>query len=107
KENWHNFKVFLESRYVFRQNEFPPNISVFSPQANENVLLEINTPPGTYHLLNADASMTFLLGKACNMTEILAVNHLLNEHYRDYLNRLRYFADDLGRNFLLKLKFNY
>lgn len=107
KENWHDFKVFLESRYVFRQNEFPPNISVFSPQANENVLLEINTPPDAYHLLNADASMTFLLGKKCNMTVGLTVNNLLNENYRDYLNRLRYFADDLGRNFLLKLKFNY
>lgn len=107
KESWHDFNVFLESRYVFRQNEFPPNISVFSPQTNENVLLDINTPPDAYHLLNANASMTFLLGKTCNMTVGLAVNNLLNENYRDYLNRLRYFADDLGRNFLLRLKFNY
>ena len=107
KESWHDLKIFLESRYVFRQNEFPPNISVFSPQANENVLLEINTPPDAYHLLNADVSMKFLLGKTCNMTVGSTVNNLLNENYRDYLNRLRYFADDLGRNFLLRIKFNY
>ena len=107
KESWHDFTFSLESRYVFRQNEFPPNIYVFSPQANEDILLEINTPPDSYHLLNVDTSMTFLLGKTCNMTVGLTVNNLLNENYRDYLNRVRYFADDLGRNFLLKLKFNY
>lgn len=107
KKSWHDFKVFLESRYVFKQNEFPPNLYVFSPETNEDVLLEINTTPDPYHLLNASTSMTFLLGKECNISVGLTVNNLLNENYRDYLNRLRYFADDLGRNFLLKLKFNY
>jgi iron complex outermembrane receptor protein len=41
------------------------------------------------------------------LTTTLAVSNLLNTNYRDYLNRQRFFADDLGRNFTLQLKLNY
>jgi iron complex outermembrane receptor protein len=27
--------------------------------------------------------------------------------YRDYLNRQRFFADEIGRSFQIQLKFNY
>ena len=37
----------------------------------------------------------------------LEVDNILNTAYRDYLNRQRYFADDLGRNFRIQLKLNY
>jgi len=35
------------------------------------------------------------------------INNLLNTPYRENLNRLRYFADEIGRNFIIQLKFNY
>ncbi len=35
------------------------------------------------------------------------INNLLNTPYRENLNRLRYFADEIGRNFTIQLKFNY
>ncbi|UOB17471.1 TonB-dependent receptor [Abyssalbus ytuae] len=107
KEKWKSFTASLESIYTFRQNEYPDNIQVFSPEANEEVTLDINTPPGDYHLLNADADMTFKLTGRSNMKIGIGVNNILNTRYRDYLNRLRYFADDLGRNFMIKLKLNY
>jgi len=37
----------------------------------------------------------------------LGINNLLDTNYREYLNRLRYFADDLGRNITLQLTLNY
>jgi iron complex outermembrane receptor protein len=37
----------------------------------------------------------------------VAITNLLNTSYRNNLNRLRYYADDLGRNVLLNIKFNY
>jgi len=37
----------------------------------------------------------------------LFVDNILNTAYRDYLNRQRYFTDDLGRNFRIQLKLNY
>ncbi|WP_340198709.1 TonB-dependent receptor [Ascidiimonas sp. W6] len=106
-KKWHNLNVGLESNYLFEQNETPPNITVFSPQANEEVLLRINDAPQAAHVLNANANIDFELSKNKILEIGLTVNNFLNTSYRDYLNRLRYFADDLGRNFLIRLTFNY
>ncbi|WP_411029636.1 TonB-dependent receptor [Spongiimicrobium sp. 3-5] len=107
KPEWKNFEVSLQSQYVFRQNEVPANISVFSPEQQQNVLLEINTPPKAYHLMDLRAKIEFPLRKHMNLTTSLVVNNLLDTKYRDYLNRQRFFADDLGRNIMIQLKFNY
>ncbi|WP_422351400.1 TonB-dependent receptor [Flagellimonas sp.] len=104
---WKNFSVSLESQYVFRQNETPDNIVVFSPEQQQEVLLEINTAPDAYHLLGLRSQMEFPWGGNKKITTSLVVNNLLNTNYRDYLNRQRFFADDLGRNILIQLKLNY
>ena len=93
--------------YIFRQNETPPNITVFSPQAQEELLLEINDAPDAYHLLDFYSKISFSLGGKTQLTTSLAVNNVLNTNYRDYLNRQRFFADDLGRNIILQVKLNY
>ena len=69
--------------------------------------LEINTPPEAYHLLGIRADMEFNISGAVALHTGLTITNLLNTSYRDYLNRNRYFADDLGRNITLQLKFNY
>ncbi|MCK8523594.1 TonB-dependent receptor [Aquimarina sp. D1M17] len=107
KPEWFNFKASLESQYYFEQNEFPNNFTVFSPDAGADVVLEINTPPDAYHLLNLDTSMQFKLGKKNELSLGLTVNNIADTTYRNYLNRQRYFADDLGRNFLLRISINY
>lgn len=104
---WNGFEASLESQYVFRQNETPDNIFVFSPEQQQDVILEINAPPGAYHLLAFRSKMEFSIFNKTKLTTSLAVNNLLNTNYRDYLNRQRLFADDLGRNFTLQLKLNY
>jgi iron complex outermembrane receptor protein len=80
---------------------------VFSPERQEEVLLEINTAPEAYHLLGFYSKAAFKLGKGNTLTTSLAVNNLLDTRFRNYLNRQRFFADDLGRNIILQLKFNY
>ena len=107
RPEWKGFEIALRSDYVFRQNEFPPNIIVFSPEQQEEVLLEINTPPDAYHLLGLFGKMEFPLGEKTRLTTSLTINNILNTNYRDYLNRQRFFADDLGRNFIVQVKFNY
>ena len=107
RPEWKQLRIGLESTYVFRQNEFPPNIFVFSPSEQEVVELEINTPPDAYHLLGFSAEMAFDLSDVLVMNAGLTIDNLLDTNYRDYLNRNRYFADDLGRNITLQLKFNY
>ena len=104
---WNGFEASFESQYVFRQNETPDNIVVFSPEQQEDVVLEINTPPDAYHLLAFRSKMEFPISNKTKLTTSLSINNLLNTNYRDYLNRQRLFADDLGRNFTLQLKLNY
>jgi len=97
-----NLSIAIQSNYVFRQNEFPnTNFEVVLPESIEYI--DISTPPAGYHLLNLN------LTAAINpdMKVGLYVNNLLNTSYRNYLNRLRYYADDLGRNITLQLKYNY
>ena len=101
------FEVSIRSDYVFRQNEFPPDIIVFSPEQQQDVLLEINTPPDAYHLVGLHGKMDFALNNTLNLTTSLTINNLFDSRYRDYLNRQRFFADDLGRNIIVQLKLNY
>jgi len=104
---WNDFTVSLESQYVFEQKRTPEDIMVFSPQAQEEVLLKINTAPPAYHFMNIDFSANFSLKKQDDFGVGLRVSNVLNTNYRDYLNRLRYFADDLGRNINLRLIYKY
>ncbi len=107
-KKFNNLQVALESQYVFRQNEFPDNnFEAFIVELDRDVLVDISTPPGAYHVLNFRSNLDFELGKNSKLTVGAAINNVLNTSYRNYLNRLRYYADDLGRNFLITLKINY
>ncbi|GAB4330791.1 MAG: TonB-dependent receptor [Flammeovirgaceae bacterium] len=62
--------------------------------------------PNAYTLLNLLAENSFKIHK--NMLWIgIGVENVLNTSYRDYMNRFRYFADELGLNFTLKTKFEF
>ena len=60
-------------------------------------------PPGGYTLLNANFSTSFQIKKLPVTVGITAKN-LLNKSYRDYLNSMRYFADEVGRNIGIRLQ---
>ena len=103
-----NLRVALQSEYVFRQNEYPDNnFEVFIPETETLEIVDISTPPSAYHLLNFNSSLDFNANKKSTLTVGFGISNVLNTSYRNYLNRLRYYADDLGRNFLLNLKINY
>ena len=103
-----NLKIDLESEYVFTQNEYPDNnFEVFLPFTQTTELLDISTPPEAYHLINLNSSVDFKVTENSSLTVGLGVTNLLNTSYRNYLNLLRFYTDDMGRNILLKLKFNY
>ena len=103
---WHSFKFEVQGEYVFQQTRTPANIEVLSPNIQSNVLLRINDAPDAYVLLSAQASWQWPLAKGSVQLSLAGTN-LLNTQFRNYLNRQRFFADDLGRNIQLQLKFNY
>jgi len=107
-DTWNNFSASLKSEWVFEQNEFPDyNFETFIASTNETVLVDISTPPPAYHLLHFYSDINFNISDKTKLNVALSVNNLLDTNYRSYLNRLRYFADDLGRNVTLQLQLNY
>lgn len=107
-QEWYNFSASLESEWVFEQNEYPDfNFEIENPTTNETELLDISTPPPAYNLLHFYTEATFALNKKTNLNIAFGINNLLDTSYRNYLNRLRFFADDLGRNITLQVKLNY
>ncbi len=103
-----NLNLKLESNFVFRQNEFPDNnFEVFLVETETTEIVDISTPPDAYHLINFRGDIDFAINKKSTLNLSLMVNNIFNTKYREYLNRQRFFADDLGRNILLQLKVSY
>ena len=103
-----NLNVSLESEYVFKQNEYPNNnFEVFIPTEQVYQLLDTSTPPSAYHLLNFAASIGLKAENGGNYKINLRIENLFNNLYKNYLNRLRYFTHEMGRNILLSVSYSY
>lgn len=62
-------------------------------------------PPG-YALLNTTLAFSLPLQK--NVLRLsIGIENLLNHSYRDYLNRWKYFADEVGRNTVMSLTWSF
>jgi iron complex outermembrane receptor protein len=57
--------------------------------------------------MNFGAGFTVSTYKEQKLIVNFEINNLLNTVYRDYLNRFRYYADEMGRNYSLKLKLTF
>lgn len=109
-ETWFNFVSELKSEVVFRQNQFPNynfETNIIINNALTPVLVAISSPPKSYHLLHLYSEMTFKINKKNSVTTSFSIHNILNTTYRDYLNRQRFFVDEMGRNIQIQLKFNY
>jgi iron complex outermembrane recepter protein len=67
---------------------------------------DYSPPPAGYLVANviAGVSRTTRLGDTQFSLEI---NNLLNQQYRDYMNRYRYYADEIGRNIIVRIAHHF
>jgi iron complex outermembrane receptor protein len=110
KKEWHELIMELKSELVVEQKKYPNNnFTTFIIENNElkEVEVDISTPPPAYHLLHFYSEMKFNTFKKATTTVAFSVQNIFNVAYRDYLNRQRFFADEIGRSFQIQLKFNY
>ena len=107
KSNWNNFNASLQSEWVFEQNEFPNEFNYTVPIANEEDIFVNLSPPSAYHLMHFQSEITLPIFKHSSLNIRFSINNIFNTDYRNYLNRLRFFADDLGRNFKLQILLKY
>lgn len=82
----------VKMQQVFRQKRTPNSIEDFAPT------------PDAYNLFNLSVNYDAqILNNKLTLTA--SVDNVLNKQYKDYLNRFRYYADELGRN--ISLRMNY
>ncbi|MET0637011.1 MAG: TonB-dependent receptor plug domain-containing protein [Chitinophagaceae bacterium] len=86
--------VSAEIQHVFRQTRVPDDKN--GPQ-------DYKVPPDGYALVNLNASTTLAFGKT-PVTFSVGVRNLFNRSYRDYMDAMRYFSDEMGRNIGFRLK---
>ena len=55
------------------------------------------TPPA-YHLLGFDAALELPVKRGHQVRFMLSADNLLNREYKEYTNRSRYYAHDMGRD---------
>lgn len=99
--------INLKGNYVFRQNETPENISVFNPYDQSQSILRINDSPPNYFLLSGFAAYAFPKKSSTSYKIRLIGENLSNINYRNYLNRLRYFSEEMGVNINLQFIVNF
>jgi len=89
--------------------------NVYTEIGFQNVLTQNNVPansdylapPEGYGLLNFKAGFSLPTYKQQKIVVDFEISNLLNTAYRDYLNRFRYYADEMGRNYSLKIKITF
>lgn len=110
KKDWKNLTLELQSEMVFRQTQFPNNnfmTNIIVDGELSPVEVDISSPPAAYHLLHFASDFQFKMANNSMATLGFSVFNLLDTKYRDYLNRQRFYTDELGRNFQIQLKINY
>ena len=96
----------MENETSFQQKQFPINninLEILENGTLVNKEVDISTPPKGFSLFHFSAGMDL----AKNFNVNLNVRNAFNTNYREYLNRLRFYSDAMGRNFILALKYNF
>lgn len=76
------------------------------PEYEGEKIYDFAPAPRGYTLLNMEFGMKIPLHDR-ELSISVGGENLLNNTYRVYMNRLRYFADEPGRNFIVRLKYNF
>ncbi len=108
--NWMNFFAKLTSISVFEQTHYPDynfNVNVVKDGEIVSELVDISTPPPGYQLFDFSTGFALDITPKNKLDISFSVRNIFNTSYRDYLNRLRYYADEAGRNFILRAQYNF
>jgi len=111
---FNNFFFESKFKYTAKQGRTSKRIITarqFNEASEQNVNLfeqdqssfDFMPAPQGYFLWNVSTGVSIKTDKVRYDFRVAAEN-LLNTSYREYTNRFRYYADDLGRNFIISIK---
>ena len=101
-------EISLSPSYSFKQSQAPITIS---PEDLINGVVNITPETNIFDFKDAPDGH-FLLDfswrlKLNDFSASINVNNVLNTSYRNYLNSMRYFADEIGRNFIVNFSYTF
>ena len=79
-------RLNIRHRFTAKQRRFDPDTDLIP-----------YTPPA-YHLLGFDAGLELPVKRGHQVRFMLSADNLLNREYKEYTNRSRYYAHDMGRD---------
>jgi iron complex outermembrane receptor protein len=111
--SFRNFYIESKTKYVAKQTRAPRVITVreikeaqeqnTDPFNGNTSNFDFMAPPDGYWLWNVSMGLS-IKGKSAKYDFRFSSENTLNQKYREYTNRFRYYADDLGRNVIFSLK---
>jgi iron complex outermembrane recepter protein len=104
---WKDVRTSIKGNYVMRQSRAPETINpadISSTPIDSN--FDFMDAPDPYFVLRIDLSASLPLGNR-ELTFSLTGENLLNHSYRNYMNRLRYYADETGINILVRINYKF
>ncbi len=108
---WKKTSISLTNLYVAKQNRVPTKIIFADIPTSEIIFSEYGgdfaPPPAAYSLWNATIYYQLPIINKSSLSLSLSINNLFNTAYRDYLNRFRYYSDEIGRNMAFRAKYSF
>ena len=104
------FNAIIGNKFVNKQNLFPNNNSITSViESGKKIdkIVDISTPPDGYNLFNLNFNWGPYKFVSSNIYFGLSIDNVMNKAYRNYLNRLRFYSDEVGRNVLFQIKIKH
>ena len=100
----------INNQFVAKQNRFPNSNFIFDYIEDGKLIsktVDISKSPAGFQKLNAIFSVLINNNNNIKTSLRFIIQNIINSEYRDYLNRMRYYSAELGRNLLVQLTFNY
>ena len=88
-------KISLNHRFVAKQTRFNPATDL------------IPFTPAAYHLMGFEASLSVPMHEGMSLRMSLMGDNILNHEYKEYTNRSRYYAHDMGRDVRFIITWNF
>lgn len=94
-------------RVITIQEVLEANDSATDLFESDPTIFDFIAPPSGYINFALSGGFDWATDNGNVLNVFMSIDNLLNNSYRDYLNRFRYYADDLGRNISLKLSYTF
>ena len=110
KKQWGELEdtyISFSFAYIFQQHLAPQAIDdIENIPDNTDENFDFMEAPPAYGLFKLALGTVFPF-KNQSLSLHVSIDNLLNTAYRDYMNRFRYYADAVGRNVTVRLKYSF